>query len=551
MLGTIINFFLGRIQERKYQAYLRLFEQPQKAQEESLLTILSRCANTEIGKKIGIEGVSTLAEFQDRCPVTSYEDYQDVIAKLYHTKNEPGIMSNQSVEYFVETSGTTSKPKYIPITDQYREEYQRSFLPWIGCIKNIRPETFQGKTLFLADVQILSVSPTGVPCGVFSGYNFRKIPAFMRKQLYCTHENFYELGDTKKRDIALLAHSISADLTNLACIIPESIRNFADKFFIYAQEVISYMELGIPPFEYPPAYKKSLLLRPNPQAIERAKKIAQKGSIEQITDLYPNLKTIICWKGATAKFYLDRMHDYIPDHVVVWDAMYSASEGWFNFPNDPSAIGGPVSVSGHFIEFRLSDHEKSSLLMAHELEEGKMYEVFVTSSSGFFRYRMKDLVKVTGFYKRTPCIEFIEKAGHFLDSVMERITPNHVQELMEQIITKCGLDRERIPYFTMSPCHKQEKLHYTLIIETDYGITDFMSVDIEALFYEINPNYKRCVEDGLLGSMQLAIIKLGYIKEELAQRERAQKSIAQFKYSPIEKDISRTEKICPCTNTEV
>ena len=101
----------------------------------------------------------------------------------------------------------------------------------------------------------------------------------------------------------------------------------------------------------------------------------------------------------------------------------------------------------------------------------------------------------------------------------------------------------------MSPCHKQEMLHYTLIIETDYRITDFMSVDIEALFYEINPNYKRCVEDGLLGSMQLAIIKLGYIKEELAQRERAQKSIAQFKYSPIEKDTSLTEKICPCTNT--
>ena len=548
MLGGIVNFFLNRVQERKYQAYLRLFETPAKAQEESLLTILSRCSNTKIVKQLGIENVSTLAEFQKSCPITSYEDYQELITELYQTKNEPGVLSNQAVEYFVETSGTTSKPKYIPITDQYREECQRSFLPWIGCIKHIRPETFQGKTLFLADVRILSVSPTGVPCGVFSGYNFRKIPAFMRKKLYCTHENFYELGDPKKRDIALLAHSISADLTNLACIIPESIRNFADKFFLYAQEVISYMESGVPPFEYPSAYKKSLLFKPKPQAVERAKIIAKKGKIDQITELYPNLKTIICWKGATAKFYLDRMQNYIPDHVVVWDAMYSASEGWFNFPNDPSLIGGPVSVSGHFIEFRLSDQEDASLLMAHELEEGNMYEVFVTSSSGLFRYRMKDLVKVTGFFKNTPRIAFVEKAGHFLDSVMERITPNHVQELVERIITICSLDRERIPYFTMSPCHKQELLHYTLIIETDYSISTFESIDIEKLFYDINPNYKRCVEDGLLGVMHLAIIKQGYIKEELARREREQKSIAQFKYSPIEKDGSLTRQVCPCTN---
>ena len=100
----------------------------------------------------------------------------------------------------------------------------------------------------------------------------------------------------------------------------------------------------------------------------------------------------------------------------------------------------------------------------------------------------------------------------------------------------------------MSPCHKQEILHYTLILETDYRVVDISRVDIESLFYDINPNYKRCIEDGLLGPMHLAIIEPGYIKEELAQRERQQKSIAQFKYSPIEKDTALTQKVCPCTD---
>ena len=66
MLGTIIHFFLGRIQERKYQAYLRLFTHPEKAQEDSLLTILSRCAHTKIVERLGIESVSTLAEFREK-----------------------------------------------------------------------------------------------------------------------------------------------------------------------------------------------------------------------------------------------------------------------------------------------------------------------------------------------------------------------------------------------------------------------------------------------------------------------------------------------------
>ena len=42
-----------------------------------------------------------------------------------------------------------------------------------------------------------------------------------------------------------------------------------------------------------------------------------------------------------------------------------------------------------------------------EVEREEMYELVITTSSGFFRYRFGDVIKVVDFYNSCPVVEFM------------------------------------------------------------------------------------------------------------------------------------------------
>ncbi len=544
----LISKFIDFIQLRKYSQYKKYFKDPSLAQKRSLDLILERTHQCAIRKTLGIEEVRHLEEFRKRCPITTYKDYDELAQSLFDLENRDDLLNTQKASYFIATSGTTSRPKLFPVTEYYREEFQRVFLAWLGCIKKIRPQAFLGKSLYLADASIVGVSPTGVSYGVLSGYNFRKIPKTLREILYCTHENFYELGDNKKRDITLLAHALSSNVTNIGTVMPETILQFVEKFFDYGQDVLKFMKTGVPPFDYPPAFEKSLRLIPDAGAILRMEALLEKGESQSLHDFFPNLNTIICWKGATAKFYYEKLRPYLHKDVVVWDAIYSASEGVFNLPDDPDQLGGPIAVDGNFLEFRDVESRDGDLLLVHELKLNREYEVFCTTSMGLFRYQMNDKVLVTGFRDKTPIIVFVEKMGLWLNHAMERITTTHVCELVDQLKAKLNLDPAKLSYFTMCPCKKQDLVHYLLILETDYDEDFFKDISLDEIFFAINPNYKRNIEGKLLGPMILKTVRRGYLKDELTSREDSKQTTAQFKYSPIETSDKLSLSLCPCCN---
>ncbi len=545
-LQYLFTKFVDFIQLRKYASYRQHFSNPRLAQQKSLEKILDRTHDCEIRRRLGIESIKSLEDFREKCPITSYEDYAPLMESLFEKDNQAKVLNREEASYFIATSGTTSKPKLFSVTDFYREEFQRVFLAWLGCIKKVRPQAFAGKTLYLADATVVGTSPTGVPFGVLSGYNFRKIPKLLREAMYCTHEHFYELGDQRKKDITLLAHALSAEVTNIGTVMPETVTQFLEKFFDYSDEVLQYMKTGRPPFDYPERFAKSMSLIPNQEAIARMEYLKAQGQWANFYDFFPRLNTIICWKGASAKFYYDKMKNYLPEDVVVWDAIYSASEAVFNLPDDAEVIGGPVAVDGNFLEFRDVFDEQSPLLLVDELELGGEYEVFATTSMGLFRYRINDKIRVTGFREQTPIIEFVEKVGLWLNHAMERITATHVCELMDKVKEKLGLESERLFYFTMCPCHKGDLIHYLVLLETDYPESSFTDLRLDELFFEINPNYKRNIDGHLLGPMRLKILEKGHLKKELQERESSGQTTAQFKYSPIEKDPAVAKALCPC-----
>ncbi len=54
----------------------------------------------------------------------------------------------------------------------------------------------------------------------------------------------------------------------------------------------------------------------------------------------------------------------------------------------------------------MEDSGNGRPLLMDELEVGKEYELIVTNLSGFYRYRLGDVIRVTGYHNECPMLVF-------------------------------------------------------------------------------------------------------------------------------------------------
>jgi hypothetical protein len=86
----------------------------------------------------------------------------------------------------------------------------------------------------------------------------------------------------------------------------------------------------------------------------------------------------------------------------------------------PWGISGlsPLAIDSHVLEFSDSS---ARILPAHELVEGQRYEPLLTTSGGLYRYRLGDVVEVSGFLGATPCVRYCGRSDARCDLVGEKL----------------------------------------------------------------------------------------------------------------------------------
>ena len=82
---------------------------------------------------------------------------------------------------------------------------------------------------------------------------------------------------------------------------------------------------------------------------------------------------------------------------------------------------GVLTVATNFYEFvevedlmaNPEDPGSWTYLTTEQLEEGKEYYIYVTTTGGLYRYDINDIIKVEGFYNKTPQIIFLRKGKRY------------------------------------------------------------------------------------------------------------------------------------------
>src|SRR4029453_8586378 len=110
------NLLLRATGPRAVKRFDNLSQAPARSQQRLLAEILGANADTEFGRRHGFAGIATFRDYQERVPISGYDDLEPYIDA--EMQGQPKQLTRHPPVLFTTTSGTTGAPKYIPMTHE-------------------------------------------------------------------------------------------------------------------------------------------------------------------------------------------------------------------------------------------------------------------------------------------------------------------------------------------------------------------------------------------------------------------------------------------------
>ena len=166
----------------------------------------------------------------------------------------------------------------------------------------------------------------------------------------------------------------------------------------------------------------------------------------------------------------------------------------------------PQSVFFEFIPVDNPDCERP--LTIDEIEVGKDYELVVTNRSGLCRYRIEDVVRVTGYYKKTPKVEFLYRNNLAMNIANEKTTTQMVDWAAAETQKALG-----ISFKGYSFCNDRDSdpVRYMMLAEPegeiDKSMLDEIAIKLDWCLCESNEKYFKYRRWGMLGEPKVVFLK--------------------------------------------
>jgi hypothetical protein len=467
-----------------------------KTQERLLLRIVRENAVTAFGREHGFSSIQTIADYRARVPVRDYSEFEPYIDRC--AAGEARVLSAQPVNSFALSSGSTSASKSIPYTPALLRDFRRSIAPWLVGIFLEAPGILAGKSYWQISPVAMPTSQTssGISIGfgedtqyfgprraalvratlaVRESISDLRMNEFhfesLRQLLACRNLRFISVWNPSFLTLLL------ADLTRLASPLLERLR-------------LDGLEAR--------ALELETLFRSRPSVDLFSVDTDGRTLPEAI---WPELRLISCWTDAEARDAASRLRALFP-RVAIQPKGLIATEGLMSFPW--RAAGNCLAITSHFFEFAESDSEndQSPLKLAHELEIGRRYSILLTTSGGFYRYRIGDVVEVVGHLGQCPLLAFMGKEDGVVDLVGEKLNALHVARTAQEVFAKFAFSQR---FWMLAPDRSQTPPCYVLYLQSDSCVPSDARSSFEAALEE-NFHYAYARRLGQLGPLQLSLI---------------------------------------------
>src|SRR5215217_3072714 len=419
------NLLLRATGQRAVRRFDNLSRAPAQAQQRLLREILGTNAGTEFGRRHGFGDITTFRDFQERVPISAYEDLEPYITE--EMNGRANQLTKEPPVLFTTTSGTTGNRKYIPMTREGKRAKSHLTWLWFCGLYRDHPGIVGGRILSVVSPEVESHAPSGVPVGAESGHGYRTMPGPV-KSMYTAPYPVFAIEDYEAKYYTLLRLAAGQDISCIATVNPSTILLLGDRLAKHTEPIIRDVRDGTlsSQFSVPQDLRDSLHLRPDPERARRLEQAAAAGGGVLRPGLaWPELAAIGCWKGGTVGAYLAKFDTLFPQGPPVRDFGYYATELRGSVPLSDQGDAGVTAVGTNVLEFHPAGEDRApegrELLRVEQLEVGRRYFVYVTNASGLYRYDMNDIVEVTGHYGQTPLIRFIQKGKGVVSFTGEKL----------------------------------------------------------------------------------------------------------------------------------
>lgn len=252
-------------------------------------------------------------------------------------------------------------------------------------------------------------------------------------------------------------------------------------------------------------------IRPNPARAEALRKEFEKGFHDPII---PRIWKDFAWMGSIGgggfSTYTEKMRHYL-GNIPIYFSIYGASEGLMAVPNrmdTEEMLLIPGNIFFEFIPLGGENSQSTETLTMDQLEKGKDYEIVLTNSSGFCRYRILDAIRVTGFYKNCPTIKFIYRLSQSVNLAGEKTNDEALGWAVKETSKKAGFE---VVEYSVYPDTDVSPGRYVVFIEgenfgKDKDIARFRDI-LEEKLDIANPSLGQKVREGILSPSVLHLLQ--------------------------------------------
>lgn len=470
-----------------FRRFQRGLSRVRPLQTRALQATLRLVANSDFGRRYGLGRVRTIDDFRAAVPIQTYEDMRPTIDRLQDGDTTALFRRGQQILMFATSSGTTAAQKLVPVTPEFVREYRRGWNTFGLKMLTDHRDAVLRAILQSSGRHDERYTPAGIPCGAITGLLAQMQKKIVRRY-YVGSPEITAVSPPPARYYTLMRFAVERDVAFAITANPGTLIQLARQVEENSETLIRDLHDGtLSPAIVPDAAVRAPLtarLKPNPARARELEQLRTQHGQLRPRD-YWRLSFLACWTAGSMGHYLARVADWWGD-VPVRDVGLLASEGRVTIPFEDGTPAGVLDLPGALFEFiplEQADAAQPQTLLADELTVGERYIVVLTNSTGLLRYRLDDVVRVTGMRFDTPLLEFLHRAGRVSSVAGEKLTEN---QAVAAVIAACK--RLGIPPFDflLAPCWGDPP-YYRLTATVALSATDVAEVD--AALAEQNDEY--------------------------------------------------------------
>jgi hypothetical protein len=504
LANILLSVQLRKIRVVQGRRIAALARNPMRAQRALLARILAANRNTTFGRQHAFSGIRSYEAFAAAVPVSTFEQLRPYIDAEIGS-GETALTSEAPLCY-VRTSGTTGRPKDLPLTATHLKALRRIQEIAIAFQHRSCPEAFSGSMLAIASPPHEGVLENGKVFGSASGIVARNTPRVVRDK-FIIPPVVLTIKDSRLKYLLILRLAVvRADLTYIATANATTLLMLIRLYRLHHAELIDDVDRGsfflgaiLPPEV---AVALAARLRANPQRAAELRGLGTRQAEIRLGDLWPKLGLVGTWTFASAGISVHALRQELRPETRILDIGYIASEFRGTITLGRRSGTGMPTLDTHFFEFVERDkwdRNAPEFLTLDRLRKGVDYYVIITTPSGLYRYFINDLVRVTGHLHCAPLLRFGQKGKGVTNLTGEKLYESQVLTAVRTAFDEFGSTARFVMMLA-----DEAQCAYRLYVENGDGArpdSHALAAVVDRKLGETNVEYQAKRESQRLGSV--------------------------------------------------